>query len=116
VLSVSDPQRYAIYDARVATSLNAIQVLERQHVLAFPYPPGRNSEIDDPKTKKGFSDIFSRKHLKAQGFQTFPRDDTYQVYLTLLRELTLTTGKSMLEIEMQLFGRAVEFSKLVRQM
>lgn len=115
VLTIVDPDRYAIYDARVAASLNALQLLTGCYTLAFPYPPGRNSEIDQPKTRLGFSDIFTRRELLSRGFASIRRDDAYHFYLQLLEAIRRASNKSLLEIEMELFGRAVEFSKEVRR-
>lgn len=115
VLTIVDSDRYAIYDARVATSLNALQLITGCHALAFPYPPGRNSEIDQPKTKKGFSDVFTRRELLSRGFSSVRKDDSYRLYLDLLGLIRRASGKTLLEIEMQLFGQAIELSQEVRR-
>src|ERR1035437_1147140 len=114
IFSIKDPEQYAIYDARVATSLNAIQLIQRKAIFAFPIPPGRNTEIDGSKTKQGFSDIYTRRHLRSLGFSVAPRRETYRIYLELLRQLEAATGRPIVTSEMQLFSRAVEFSKAAR--
>jgi hypothetical protein len=50
------------------------------------------------------------------GFAIAPRRATYDIYLTLLQKLNQMTGRTILRLEMQLFGRALEFSKMARQM
>jgi hypothetical protein len=115
IFSIADPDRYAIYDARVATALNAIQLLQNVPLFMFPIPPGRNKEIDQPKTKQGFSDIYTRKKLMELGFAAAPRRDTYKIYLQLVCQLKQLSGWTLLLLEMELFARATSFSKEVRQ-
>jgi hypothetical protein len=114
IFSIKAPNRYAIYDARVATSLNAIQLISGKHIFAFPIPPGRNGEIDQPNSKGGFSDIYTRKYLVDVGFAAAPRRATYKLYLELLEGMRRTSNLSVLHWEMQLFSRAVELSRAAR--
>ena len=54
--SFYDPDMYAIYDARVAVSLNMIQFIADKPFLFFPYLKGRNKKIEavrvHPKLKR----------------------------------------------------------------
>ena len=44
--SFYDPDLYAIYEARVAVSLNMIQFISNKPCLFFPYLKGRNKKIE----------------------------------------------------------------------
>lgn len=95
VLSIVDPDRYAIYDARVAACLNALQInrgqknenqILPQQGLAFHYVPGRNNITGNSIKKVGFSQekAFQRKALEAAGWNSIKRDDCYSEYLETL--------------------------------
>jgi hypothetical protein len=110
VLAASDSDRYAIYDARVAVSLNAIQLLAgvREDGIALPYLPGRNKITGDSsvKPRRGFSskEAFSRKTLcQSYGWKTMRRDDAYSAYLELLGA---HSNYKVYEMEMALFAQA----------
>jgi hypothetical protein len=52
ILGIKDPDRYAVFDARVAASLNAIQLLlyrdrklQSPNLVAFFVPPGQNAMV-----------------------------------------------------------------------
>jgi hypothetical protein len=104
ILGIKDPERYAVYDARVAASLNAVQLLIgpdelQSHLRAFFGPPGRN------ETVKRFDTTFSAAQAEL-GFVAINRDQTYGTYMTLLPAIAAELGKSVLEVEMFLFGQA----------
>ena len=57
ILAIKGPDKYAIYDARVAVSLNAIQIIYQiSSGVAFPYVLGRNRITGDATSKppRGF--------------------------------------------------------------
>jgi hypothetical protein len=114
VLSMCDPRRFAIYDSKVAASLNAIQLIQFSQgssvsFVAFPCPASRNNEI------KRFCEIVTRKFLVRKcGFKPVKEDNAYKVFLILLAELKRRMGKSILEIEMELFARAEDFCRQAR--
>jgi hypothetical protein len=105
ILSIKDPDKYAIFDARVAASLNAIQLLAdpirrpARHLRSFLVPMGRNEAV------KRFDEAFNpaRKDL---GFIDIVRDQIYGTYTAMLLTISAELGKSVLEIEMILFGQA----------
>jgi hypothetical protein len=110
VLSMRDPDKFAIYDARVAASLNAIQlILHLQGVssvnfLAFPTPSSRNKEVIR------FCKMFPSKILtETYGFQRVPDDDAFSVFLKILGELQKQMNRRILQIEMELFARCEDF-------
>ena len=103
VLSIRNPEKYAIYDSRVAASLNALQLQDQQSLeaVAFSCPASQNKKI------KEFSKQFSRRSLiHVYGFKPIHRSETYRYFTTLLSELKQMTGASVLEIEMRLFADA----------
>lgn len=109
VLAIKDPDRYAIFDARVAASINAIQILgvsrkkqNPSNSLAFAIPAGRNSVVTDFRNNIG-----SLASLARGGFTPVEADTTFGTYLRLLSEVKRRVGSlSLLQIEMVLFARA----------
>jgi hypothetical protein len=115
VLSMRDPDKFAIYDARVAASLNAIQLIQllrgvpSVNLLAFPAPSSRNNEV------KRFCEMCPREILTGNyGFQRVPDDDAFGVYLMLLGKLKEQMNQSILEVEMALFARSEDFCSEAR--
>jgi hypothetical protein len=106
ILAIKDPVRHAVYDARVAASLTAIQLLllhdgklASDQLLAFAIPMGRNQTINQ------FIGTFVPRRAEL-GFATVPPDMIYRTYLDLLGATSKSTNKPILEIEMFLFGHA----------
>lgn len=96
ILSIVNYNRYAIYDARVAACLNAIQVNRGEKKpgeiipaqgLAFHYVPGRNNITGNTVKKCGFSQekSFKRAVLVESGWQSMKRDECYRIYLDTLK-------------------------------
>jgi hypothetical protein len=113
ILGVKDPERYAVFDARVAASLNAIQlmlfrdgILRSPDLLAFAVPPGRNEIVNR------FDSVAFPTALKRVGFTFVPRAAIYGTYLAILRAIhfvdheSIHRIESILEIEMFLFAQA----------
>ncbi|MFZ5784735.1 MAG: hypothetical protein ACOY4R_31450 [Pseudomonadota bacterium] len=112
ILAVRDPERFAIFDARVAVSLNAIQLLianagliETYQLLAFPIPQSRNSQV------KRFTAAAFPSGLARRGFARLSKSAVYGTYLDLLRDVSSLSGKSVLELEMFLFAQAEDLGK-----
>lgn len=110
-LALREPDTYAIYDARVAFSLNALQFLfirENDRVL-FPMPPGRNTTIAP-----------ARAFLKGEQWD-IQAVDFYVKYLALLRSVAATLSKAcgqrvrICEVEMCLFAKAEELATKILQ-
>ena len=105
ILSVRDPKAYAIYDARVAISLNSIQKYSNvSEPILFPLLISRNNSFVVPTQKLiRQSDFFSEKapvHF-------------YSMYLEILR--ASVKEKSQFDIqdaEMVLFSNAGDLSKV----
>ena len=114
IFAIKDPITYAIYDARAAASLNAIQLIERlgdPDAIAFPVPPGQNSMIAGTKKVAGFVDTVIPV-LRQRAFGRIARDEAYEAYLALLRLTAQRLGLSILDVEMFLFSEA---DKLCRE-
>lgn len=110
ILAVVDMQRYAIYDARVAACLNAVQWNKSiGSGVAFNYISGRNNVVGHAGKKIGFvhEDAFKVRALVHRGWKNIKRDDTYKVYLDVLHEcLRSLPGAQLHDLEMILFANA----------
>lgn len=112
IFAASDPCKFAIYDARVAASLNAIQIIdEPTRASFFPYLPGRNIIVGHSGKKIGFSyDYrFSKKSLirSSSEWEIIKKKDTYQRYIQLLSMvLTKLPEYKMYHLEMTLFSES----------
>jgi len=116
IFSITNLEQYAIYDARVAVSLNAIQLnKEVKNGVAFNYIPGRNNITGNAVEKIGFvhQEKYKVKNLIANGWSRIKRDDTYEVYLDTLRKcLKAFPAYKLYDLEMVLFANAEKEAKL----
>lgn len=105
-LSIINPTEYAIYDARVAMSINALQIIYDIDSHEY-YPPllSRNKTINSCK-----------EQIKTTIKQWKKAKDTdfYQNYLNLLKEVANDLGNNVThhDIEMLLFAYAEELALL----
>lgn len=113
VLAAIDPNEFAIFDARVAVSLNAIQILGRsEQGIVFPYISGRNKITGDwsSKPKRGFSTIEKYKPkslLKSHNnWIRINNGDVYKTYMKLLKAISADVARPVYELEMLLFASA----------
>jgi len=107
ILAIKDPKKYAIFDARVAASLNAIQLLAiRKAESRAPQPIFFAAPESQNKTIRKFCSAASSKALKNKGFVPLAYDEIYGRYIELLKQMHRTVGRSILEIEMFLFAEA----------
>lgn len=110
IFSIVNLDKYAIYDARVAVCLNAIQWnLSSKYLVAFNYISGRNNITGNTVKRSGFAydQRFKVKSLHANGWHSLKRDDTYQFYLNTLYECLKSFPKYKLyDLEMVLFSNA----------
>ena len=113
IFSIADLGKYAIYDARVAACLNAVQYrLKIEQGLAFNYVNGRNSIIGHAGKRDGFvyKKSFKVSDLLEGGWVKIEKDRTYECYLRLLRKcldkLNASNGLQMFHLEMALFSNA----------
>ncbi len=110
ILAIADPKRYAIYDARVAVALNAIQYLNKCKAgIFFNYVPGRNRITGNVTKRTGFAfnERFSKQSFQRRGWSPIAKDATYQVYLDVLHwTLPQFPTYRLYDLEMSLFCNA----------
>jgi hypothetical protein len=105
ILAVWDPTRFAIFDARVAAALNAVQMIADQTLnIRFPIPPGQSAAI------KRFA-----KYVNGRGARyEVPKKEVYSTYLQIIGVVAKTLNCTELyRIEMLLFALA---PRLARQL
>lgn len=114
-------KEFAIYDARVAVSLNIIQLLSKEHnVLYFPFLSGRNKITGhDYKDGRGFSRLkeFSRGQIADTSLQQWhfvPSKEVYRTYNKLLTEVAVKVSSPLHDIEMLLFSKAEDLVHQIR--
>ncbi|WP_262032004.1 hypothetical protein [Microvirga sp. Mcv34] len=100
ILVLRNPDRYAIFDARVAMALNALQIAQdHERPIFFPNLPSKNTAA------KAFHD-FMRARDNGDAHQAYP-SRVYSIYLQVLREVARRVELEALdEIEMTLFAQA----------
>ncbi|MBU2764972.1 hypothetical protein HAP94_01885 [Acidithiobacillus ferrivorans] len=109
IFSIARPDQYAIYDARVAACLNAVQLNADIQGVCFNYVPGRNNIVGNYVNNCGFTKTpqFSKDSLTIAGWSGLKKNETYEKYnevlSTCLRELQ---NKKRYELEMALFTEA----------
>ena len=104
ILSFMKPEEFAIYDARVAISLNAIQLLSKSKTgVVFTYLTGRNNALTIFRN----SEPTKTKNLIKNGWQEIQKNDCYSIYLNYLKIVNSYFPTSKLyELEMSLFADA----------
>lgn len=117
VLAIKDPLKYAIYDARVAVGLNAIQmILAVTSGEIFPYLSGRNKITGDwsAKPPRGFSKSkeasITTLTYPPYNWKKIPISDAYERYLELLQLISKNLDVPLYELEMTLFSQAEELA------
>ena len=113
ILSFMNPQTFAIYDARVAISLNAIQLLsETREGRAFCYLPGRNTALQKFRQVQA-THITS---LVSRGWQQVEPDNCYRYYLEVLEAARDgLKGAQLYQLEMSLFADAENLAEMYLQ-
>ncbi|QQP93622.1 hypothetical protein IGS68_31880 (plasmid) [Skermanella sp. TT6] len=116
IFAIANPEKYAIYDSRVAAALNAVQIIfSKPHGpgVFFNYPQGRNTKIYG---KSGFTKTFGKKLLVDEGgWQSLERDNTYREYLKLIKSLSDRRGHPLVHFEMTLFANAEKLCGKARE-
>jgi len=110
ILSIVAIDKYAIYDARVAACLNAVQFnYGIKKGMAFNYVDGRNNIIGHVGKKIGFvyQNQFTIKELVTKGWEAVKPDFTYSKYLTTIKTcLSDFPNYNLFDLEMALFAKA----------
>lgn len=96
-LAVRDPGRFLIYDSRVATTLNLLQLDHHGEVaLRFPVPPRRSLVLPRPNELR-LRDAKVGRRLKPS--------ETYETYLRAMSEVEPDLEKRE-RLEMRMFAEA----------
>ena len=110
IFAMVDGEKYAIYDARVAACLNAVQYSSNiDKGIAFNYVQGRNNITGNQLKKIGFAcqDQFKPDNLVKNGWARVQKNDTYSDYLKTLKECLIhLSGYKLHDLEMALFANA----------
>lgn len=106
-LVVRDPILYAIFDARVAVSLNSIQIIYAIDGKAlFPLLPSRNTTI-----------VSANKRIKeianSDAWSKRKSADFYTSYLALLRDVASVCKTNISTVEMLLFSKAIDLARRI---
>lgn len=115
------PEKFAIYDARVAVSLNIIQLLsEETDALFFPYLSGRNKVTGYQRTNQGFSRMpeFSKQKISETSqklWHTMNRERVYSLYNEILNSVCSTNQLKLYDVEMLLFSKAEDLVRQIRK-
>jgi hypothetical protein len=99
-LSIRDPDSYAIYDARVAVSLNALQIIHNVAApVLFPLLTGQNKIINEgAKLLAGHAGNGTWRKISPESF--------YDEYNALLAKVALSLNVKHYAVEMALFTKA----------
>ena len=106
-LVIHNPEKYAIFDARVSTSLNCLQkVNEVKNKKLFPLLPSRNNTVVS-------SNKFFKNLSKKERWDGVNESNFYKDYLLLLKGVAENQNTNISTVEMLLFAKAeVLFNKL----
>lgn len=116
ILAMSDPDVFAVYDARVAAALNALQLRANvRHGIAFRYVGGRNVMIHGRRGRhgrlvdQGFVHVHPRASLRNNGWLVPGPGLNYLTYLAVLKECKRRLpGYKLPALEIALFANAVD--------
>ena len=111
ILCIRDPNRYAIYDARVAVALNSLQVVAQTPTpKLFPMLSSQNRR-EMPRATKAI-----KRHAVQNRWGTHSEKDFYGTYLGLLQAAAASSSNapkvSIMAVEMVLFS---QFASLAKQ-
>lgn len=102
ILALQDPDHYQSYDARVATSLNALQLIHgASPVMVFKIPPSQNTLI---------SEFTSLKRTDRPAQNGVPQK-SYATYLQLVEQVATQASVPKDVVEMVLFSEAGRLAK-----
>lgn len=102
VLVMHDPDKYAIFDARVAAALNGLQLQDQStNPTLFPILSSRNRAIAD--SARLFRSVAQRVCWSRLGARVF-----YREYLSLISAVASRISQPIYVIEMLLFAKAKE--------
>lgn len=99
---VHNPDEYAIFDARVAISLNCIQKLYGlKDAVLFPILPSRNKIV-------AIGNKLIKDTAKSESWKKANEENFYTQYLKILNYVAIELSTNISTIEMLLFAKAEE--------
>jgi len=102
-LSIRNPSKYAIYDARVALSLNCLQIQEQVDIpKLFPLLKGQNKRINAGSN-------FVLEYSKLNSWQKIDASEFYDQYISVLSNVAVSLKVEIYVLEMLLFSHAPVF-------
>lgn len=111
ILCIRDPDKYPIFDARVALALNALQLtgeVKKPEFLRFPALPSRNKEV-----KRG--NALLNLYLESQRIAIVT--NFYPTYIEILGATAASARCKICEVEMCLFARAEQLcSEVIKKL
>lgn len=120
IFAIVHPDEFAIYDARVAACLNAVQINAGLSAgLAFNYVPGRNNIVGNSLKRVGFTQErrFSVEKLLQRGWSGLELNKTYLKYMNVLKLCLICRPQyDLVQLEMSLFANAeIECKKAMKR-
>ena len=104
-LCIRDPNHYAIYDARVAVALNALQVIKNVvQPQPFPLLEGQNKLIKRASTRL-------RQHAAQHHWALLNTQEFYRRYIEVISIAAVNLGCPLYAVEMLLFAQAEDLYK-----
>ncbi|MDP3261084.1 MAG: hypothetical protein Q8M34_10970 [Thermodesulfovibrionales bacterium] len=101
-LCIRCPNDYAIYDARVALSLNCLQIIAAvDRPIIFPLLTGQNKRINE-------GSIMIRQYTTKHGWLSAQEGSFYQKYNSILSAAAKVLVVNLYTLEMLLFAKALE--------
>ena len=109
ILSIYDPRKYAIYDARVSASLNCIQkIFDIDTKILSPILPSQNKIISS-------NNVLIREISKREKWKKVVRKNYYEeIYLPLLNNIANELKVEIDTVEMYLFANAEKFANKLK--
>ncbi len=101
-LCIRCPNEYAIYDARVALSLNCLQIISPVNTpILFPLLLSQNKLIS-------FGNRMLQRYASAHGWAVAHEREFYRQYNNILSSAAQLLGSNLYTLEMLLFAKAPE--------
>lgn len=106
-LVIHNPDKYAIFDARVSTSLNCLQIIHNfEKKELFPILPSINKRIIS-------SNKFLQNVSKKENWESVDESNFYLNYLNLLKKVAENQKTNISTVEMLLFAKAEDLIKQI---
>jgi hypothetical protein len=98
VITLHDPHKFFIYDARVAFAINAIMFAAGHADKFFPMPASRNTKI------VGATSVLAKNGIRFGRSTTIAGQNFYESYIELIQAVGGNIKKPAWQVEMALFA------------